>query len=101
MASDLASIFFSLDDFAETVTYTSSSIAVQIPAIVDFGADLEKTMVKTRARATVILRRSDISEPKYKDEIEIDSVVWLVEGIKEGAGDYWIVELRTDARAIH
>ena len=105
--SDLETVFFNTDDFAETVIYTpaSSGVPKAIRAIINYGdagglqyesAALPSdgyTVVltcernsrpdfvngQTRQTAYVMIMLSDIPVPKYRDTIELaDGTTWKV-----------------------
>ena len=93
ITADLASQF-NTDHFAETITYNGSSI----PAIVDYTA-LPFAHYFNGSAAVIWVKKSDVSEPDYRDTVVIGGNTWKVyseEGrgvVKEGDGYTWAILL--------
>jgi hypothetical protein len=100
ISSDLG-LFFSTDDFAETVSYSG----VDIPAIIDYD-DAKRTIVgKTLLEgvsdyAFLTVKQSDVPLPVYRDVVEINAVTWSVTRVESGDGYIWNLLIKKDERQI-
>ncbi|MCK5614113.1 hypothetical protein KAR91_70265 [Candidatus Pacearchaeota archaeon] len=98
--SDIDDIFFDVDDFAESVTYTPKGGApAVILAIVDFGENLKISGKTVKEAASVTVKASDVPTPKYKDTVEINSELYTVERSPQGAGGVWVLDIRKGERS--
>ena len=71
MTTDLA-VFFNGDEFAETVTYNGTDIT----ASVEYGEG--ETGGSAARRATLFVKKSDVTLPTYRDTVVIGSEKWRV-----------------------
>ena len=96
LTTDL-SVFFDTDEFAEVVTYNSASIK----AVVDYGVNQsldDNINDSNMTKATIFVKASDVPDPKYRDTVIINAVVWDVMNIAEGDGYAWKLNLYRDER---
>ncbi|RLB89189.1 MAG: hypothetical protein DRH26_12110 [Deltaproteobacteria bacterium] len=78
LATDLA-VFLNTDEFAQDVIYNDGNGPVTIPAVVDFAAD----GVTPGDQASILVKKSDVSSPDYRQTFTIDSVVWYVRPVSK------------------
>lgn len=95
MTTDL-SVFFNTDEFAEPITYAGSSIT----AVVEIGAAPKREDEAHLQRAEIWIKRSDVSDPAYRDKVVIDSVTWRVLGTLMSDDDICQLELFRDERPV-
>jgi hypothetical protein len=91
-------VFYDDDDFAETVMYNTQSSSDQILALVNRGENLKHETNKAKITSTVWVKRSDITQPTYKDTVVFDSYTWIVEKIDSGGLIDWKVSLRRGSK---
>ncbi len=73
------SVFFNADEFAETVSYTpKGGAAVDITAIVTREGAHQEPYVRgpSTAIGSVIVKKSDVSNPQHGDTYAFDSQTW-------------------------
>ena len=99
MAFHLQNLFFRTTDFAETATYNTESSSDEILAIIDYEDNLEEYPGKVKALATIYVRASEVSSPKYGDTIEILGETWRVARISRGAESMWVLTCERDFRS--
>jgi hypothetical protein len=86
----LAIQFSTTQGFAENVTYDSGS---PIPAIVDYAQAPDDEPGTTVEYAEIIVRKSDVALPEYRDPVVIGSTTWLVRRIAVGDDETWTLTL--------
>ena len=101
MDNDL-NIFFDKDEFADSATYLPKTGGpVVIDVIIDLLDDLDHAGIEGQKSAVIFwLKRTQIADPKFKDEIIHNAVSWVVERVALGGdGRIWQIECRKDSRA--
>jgi hypothetical protein len=93
--ADAMQIWFS-DDIADTVTYNGQDIK----AHVSYEQNLNEQTGSADARAQIVVKKSDVAAPDYRDTVVIGSDTWKVRNIKEGDGYTWTLELYCDERPV-
>jgi len=72
-ATDLA-VFLNTDEFAKDVLYNDGNGPAAITAAVDFAAD----GIKPGDQATILVKKSEVSSPDYRQTFTIDGSVWYI-----------------------
>lgn len=73
------SVFFNIDEFAETIVYTDvNDVETDITAIVTRLAPLQEEYVRGRETATceIEVKRSDLPDLQYGETFTFDSEIW-------------------------
>ena len=98
--SDMAT-FFNLDEFAEEIAYLAQGQQnqVNVPAIIDFGPDLDEIRGQKAEVASVQVRKSDLPVITPGDKLWIDSVQWLVRRVESADEHTAIITAYKDERA--
>ena len=94
--SDLDIIFDTNLPGVETVTYADNPI----PAVLDFGEDLDRDSGSVMARATIMVRVPDVPDPGYRDVVTIQGRPWRVEVVRAGDGNTWLLDLYREERPV-
>lgn len=98
-ATDLAILFSTDLPGVESVTYTPvGGSCSDIPAIVDYGENLNEGAESHKAVGTIMVKKSDVTAPSYKDTVVIGSDTWRVRNIKQGDGLAWVLNIYRDER---
>lgn len=95
-------VFFSVDEFAETVTYVPKvGDSIVIRAIFRPGKDVDDSKWQAAVQATggLWIRASDVDVPQYGDTVTIGSGTWTVVNIDRVArSNIWKLDIRRDLR---
>jgi hypothetical protein len=78
LLTDMA-IFFNLEEFAETVTYTATGGAgTDITAIIIRDTSYQEPYVRGKhtAHADLYVKKSEIAEPRFGDIFSADEEIW-------------------------
>lgn len=88
--------------FGEAVTYAAAGGGnpLPIPAIPDFGEDLDDAQWRAalQASAELLVLESDVPEPSAGDVVTIDGIAWHVVRKLSRTGGMWRLEIRRDLR---
>jgi hypothetical protein len=115
MKSAALALQFSTRYFADTVIYghapvlTEAGLTVEgeaggdvyaetgsggsIPAIIDYAQAPDDEPGTTVEYAEIIVRKSDVALPEYRDPVVIGSTTWLVRRIAVGDDETWTLTL--------
>lgn len=83
-------------DLSTTVTYAGSAIS----AVDNIGAYPQRESDVRRRRATLIVKRSDVSAPAYRDKVVIGADTWYVLGVLKGDDYTWTLDIHLDERPV-
>lgn len=93
MTDDL-DVFFDTDEFAETITYNSTSIS----AVVEYGEKFDERSGLVVATAEIEVKVSDVADPADDDTAVIGSNTWYYDRILSGDGYVWKLQFVRDRR---
>jgi hypothetical protein len=96
LASDLASVFFNTDEFAESVTYTRDGYFPEtVKAIIDYGQGEEyQGSDSYGVNATMNVMVSEIETVTNKDTVVIGTDTWGVIGARKiNDGLEWEIQI--------
>ena len=83
-------------DMAEAVVYNG----VAIRGHADYGSDSDHRTGAVMARATLMVKRSDVPAPAYRDTAVIAGVTWRVLNIESGDEHTWTLNITTNERPV-
>ena len=83
-------------DMAEAVVYNG----VAIRGHADYGSDSDHRTGAVMARATLMVKRSDVPNPAYRDTAVIAGDIWRVLSIASGDELTWTLNLSKDDRPV-
>lgn len=73
------SVFFNLEEFAETVSYTASGqAAIDVTAIIIRDTVFQEPYIRGphTAHADLYIKKSEIAEPRFGDTFTADEEIW-------------------------
>jgi len=73
LADDLA-VFLNTDEFAVSVSYNDGTGAAAITAVVDHAPEKNHP----GEQATILVKKSQVSNPEYRQTFTIDSATWYI-----------------------
>lgn len=83
MTADISAVFFSIDEFAESVTYNGSTI-IAVPELGETNRKGNEFSSDGSAdRATFHVKATDVPSPAAGDEITFNGVTWAVARVLE------------------
>jgi len=83
-------------DMAEAVVYNG----VALRGHADYGSDSDNHTGAVMARATLMVMRSDVPAPAYRDTAVIAGVTWRVLNIEAGDELTWTLNITTNERPV-
>ena len=83
-------------DMAEAVVYNG----VSLRGHADYGSDSDHRTGAVMARATLMVKRSDVPTPAYRDTAVIVGVTWRVLNIEAGDELTWTLNITTNERPV-
>jgi hypothetical protein len=100
IASDVSTLFFNADDFAQSGVYNfhGSTTSKAISLILDKNMKLSATEYGAAAMATVWVKNSDIAAPAIYDTILTGGVTYRVLSLVQGDGYVWQLSVEADQR---
>lgn len=101
MVSDLDSVFFNTNDFADSAIYNSKDGTISnkaIKIIIDNNIALSDANYGMNEIATITLKKSDVDLPKIYDTITAGTTIYTVRQRISGDGYVWVVAVETDQR---
>lgn len=100
MVSDLDSVFFNTNEFADSAVYNSKDGAISnkaIKIIIDYNVNPQATEYGTAEMATIHVKRSDVSRPEIYDTIIFDEIEFVVRQ-KISGGDVAVLSCEASKR---
>ena len=95
--ADLTDIFFSSDEFAETITYNGVAILCVPTDGYEMTASVPGVNVPTRV---VLVKQADVATPKAGDKIIMDEQTWYVMPGMTLDGGVWTLTLNIEIRRV-
>ena len=83
-------------DMTDAVTYNG----VALRGHAEYDSDLDHRTGAVMARATLMVKRSDVPAPAYRDTAVIAGVTWRVFNIESGDEHTWTLNITTNERPV-